>query len=97
MLFLFASIAHICGVCIQNMFLSRPSKYLKMPQALLLGALRRQLDHPLKTTNEKVFIQARLTLLDLYIYLEITVHLWRTYFDIGCKEHIWPVSINTNC
>ena len=72
--------------------LHRPSKYLKMPQELLLRDLRRQLDEPLKTVNEKVFILSRLQLLDRFVFVEISLHLWQTCFEMGSKEHMWPVS-----
>ena len=82
----------VASLIIALFCLHRPSKYLKMPQELLLRALRRQLDQPLKTVHEKVFILSRLQLLDRYVFVEISLHLWQTCFETGCKEQIWPVS-----
>ena len=58
-----------------------------------MRVLRRQLDHPVKTAKEKTFVLERLHLLDQFVFFEISLRLWQTYFDFGCEEHIWPVSL----
>ncbi|CAF4555532.1 unnamed protein product, partial [Rotaria magnacalcarata] len=68
----------------------RVASYLKRPPRLLIQALGRQLDHPIKTKLEQKFIYSRLKLLDLQFCLNIHQSLWQSYFDLSYEQHQWP-------
>ncbi|CAM4973951.1 unnamed protein product [Rotaria socialis] len=68
----------------------RVASYLKRLPRLLIQALGRQLDQPLKTKLEHRFIYSRLKLLDLQYCLNIHESLWHSYFDLGCEQQQWP-------
>ena len=76
-----------------NIVLYKPSRYLKMPQKLLLHSLRLQLNHRLKKKKEQRFILLRLEILDQQFYLDQIRSLYQTYFDLGLQHQMWPVSI----
>jgi len=73
--------------------LYKPSKYLKMPRKLLLRSLRLQLNYPLKKRKEQRFILSRLQILDQQFCVDQIRWLYQTYFDLGEKFQIWPVSL----
>ncbi|CAM4955562.1 unnamed protein product [Rotaria socialis] len=68
----------------------RVASYLKRSPRLLIQALGRQLDRPLKTKSEHKFIYSRLKLLDLQFCLNIHQSLWQSYFDLGYEQNQWP-------
>ncbi|CAF2261936.1 unnamed protein product, partial [Rotaria magnacalcarata] len=68
----------------------RVASYLKRPSRLLIQALGRQLNHPLKAKSEHKFIYSRLKLLDLQFCLNVHQSLWQSYFDLGYEQHQWP-------
>ena len=72
----------------------RVAVYLKRSPRLLIQALSRQLNRPLKTKSEHKFIYSRLKLLDLQFCLNIHQSLWQSYFDLGNERHQWPVSLH---
>ena len=69
------------------------SKYLKMPQKLLLHSLRLHLNNRLKKKKEQHFILSRLQIVDQQFCLNQIGHLYQTYFDLGSQYQIWLVSI----
>jgi len=75
-----------------NCSLYKPSKYLKMPQKLLLHSLRLQLNYPLKKKKEQKFILSRLAIIDQQFCLHQIRSLYQTYFDLGLQHQMWPVS-----
>lgn len=72
--------------------LNKYSKYLKMPQRLLLRSLRLQLDHRLKKEIEQNYILRRLHLLDEHFCVDRIRHLYQSYLDLGTPDRTWPVS-----
>ncbi|CAF3385539.1 unnamed protein product [Rotaria socialis] len=68
----------------------RVTSYLKRLPRLLIQALGRQLDRPLKTKSEHKFIYSRLKLLDLQFCLNTHHSLWQSYFNLGYEQHQWP-------
>jgi hypothetical protein len=70
-----------------------PSKYLKMPRKLLLRSLRLQLNYPLKKRKQQRFILSRLQILDQQFCFDQIRWLYQTYFDLGDKFQVWPVSL----
>ena len=73
----------------------KPSKYLKMPRKLLLQSLRIQLNAKLKKKKEQGFILSRLEIFDQQFCLDKIRSLYQTYFDLGLKHQIWPVSLTS--
>jgi hypothetical protein len=72
--------------------LCRVSKYLEMPNKLLLHSLRLQLNHRIKKKKEKLFILSRLQLLDQQFCIGMDQYLYQSYFADGSHYKIWPVS-----
>ncbi|CAF4563699.1 unnamed protein product, partial [Rotaria magnacalcarata] len=68
----------------------RVAFYLKRSPRLLIQALGRQLNHPLKAKSEHKFIYSRLKLLDLQFCLNVHQSLWKSYFDLGYERQQWP-------
>ncbi|CAF4483059.1 unnamed protein product, partial [Rotaria magnacalcarata] len=68
----------------------RVASYLKRLPRLLIQALGRQLDRPLKTKSEHKFIYSRLKLLDLQFCLNTHHSLWQSYFNLGYEQNQWP-------
>jgi hypothetical protein len=77
----------------ENLTFYKPSKYLKMPRKLLLHSLRLQLNHRLKKKKEQGFMVSRLQIVDQQFCLDQIRHLYQTYFDLGLKSQVWPVSL----
>ena len=75
--------------------LDKYSKYLKMPIKLLLRSLRLQLDHRLKRKLECDYVLRRLHLLDEHYCVDRIRHLYQSYWDLGSKDQLWPVSMNS--
>jgi hypothetical protein len=71
----------------------RVASYLKRLPRLLIQTLGRQLNQPLKTKSEHRFIYSRLKLLDLQYCLNLHESLWHSYFNLGCEQQQWPVSV----
>ena len=69
------------------------SKYLKMPQKLLLHSLRLHLNNRLKKKKEQHFILSRLRIVDQQFCLNQIRYSYQTYFDLGSQYQMWPVSI----
>ncbi|CAF2130690.1 unnamed protein product, partial [Rotaria magnacalcarata] len=71
----------------------RVASYLKRPSRLLIQALGRQLNHPLKAKSEHKFNYSRLKLLDLQFCLNVHQSLWQSYFDLGYEQNQWPLNL----
>ena len=61
---------------------------------VLLRSLRLQLNSKLKKTKEQRFILSRLKIFDEQFCLQQIHSLYRTYFDLGSKHQMWPVSLS---
>lgn len=72
--------------------LHKYSKYLKMPQRLLVRSLRLHLDHPLEKEIEQNYLLRRLHLIDEQFCVDRIQHLYQSYLDLGSQDQIWPVS-----
>jgi hypothetical protein len=53
--------------------------------------LKRKLNYPLRSKDERHFIHVRLSLLDLHYCLEVNLKLQQSYLEMGLQEHRWAV------
>jgi hypothetical protein len=67
--------------------------YLMRSSTILYQILSTALSYKLKKKDEQTFMYEQLQLLDRQYCLEMEQQLWQSYFDVGLKYQIWPVSI----
>ena len=63
-----------------------------MPYKLLHHSLKMKLQHRLIKNQERSFVFSRLRLLDELCFMDGMQQSWRSYFEIGVKHQLWPVS-----
>ncbi|CAF4535104.1 unnamed protein product [Rotaria sp. Silwood2] len=69
----------------------RPSKYLKtIPLNVLYRIISIQINHKLRTSQEKAFIQLRLCIFDALFCYDLHRCMWQSFLDMGSQYQIWP-------
>lgn len=76
-----------------NLKLDQYSKYLRMPQKLLLRSIGIQLNYRLKEKDEHNYIIRRLQLIDEHFCVHLIRNQYQSYWYLGSSARLWPVSL----
>ncbi|CAF4038986.1 unnamed protein product [Adineta steineri] len=68
----------------------RRPMYLKRSPIILNRMLSKSLNYFIKKKDDQTFFRKRLDLLDQLYCLEVDLHLWQSYLEIGIEQHQWP-------
>ena len=64
----------------------RHPMYLKRSSYMLFEMLQKTFRQPIEIKSEQKFLHLRLNLLDQHYFLEVHLHLWKSYLRIGLDE-----------